>query len=73
MVSVMAHYDGNNYVMDSQVVVKRNQKVIITLLDDFIKPKKKSLSEIKSYMGKGKKSVPDGISTVDYVRSLRED
>ena len=73
MLSVMAHYDGNNYVMDSQVSVKENQKVIITILDDFVQPKKRTLSEIKSYMGKGKKSVPDGISTVDYVRSLREE
>jgi len=73
MISVMAYYDGNKYVMDSQVVVKENQKVIITILDDFIKPKRKTLEEIKAYMGKGKKSVPDGVSAVDYVRSLRED
>ena len=32
----------------------------------------KTLPQIKAYM-KGGRSVPDGLSTVDYVRSLRED
>jgi len=73
MTSVSAYYDGSTYVMTDDVPIRQNQKVIITLLDEFVAPKnKKSLSQIRSYM-KGGRSVPDGISTVDYVRSLRED
>ena len=53
---------------------KTNQKVIITLLDDYIPIRPhRSISEIKSYMDGSKKSVPDGISTVDYIRQLREE
>ena len=73
MIAVNAYFDGNNYVLEDNVLVKQNQKVIITLLDEFV-PKKqnKTLEEIRSYM-KGGKSVPDGISTVDYIRQLRAD
>lgn len=73
MVAVNAYFDGNNYVLEDNILVKQNQKVIITLLDEFV-PKKqpKSLDEIRSYM-KGGKSVPDGVSTVDYIRQLRAD
>ncbi len=71
MLSVAAYYNGNNYVTEQAVAVQPNQKVIITYLDDAVSvPPKKTLAEIRSYM-KGGKSVPDGISTVDYVRSLR--
>lgn len=73
MVSVQAYYNGSNYITEEEVLVKPNQKVIITLLDDFVpKNKKKTLEEIRSYM-KGGKSVPTGISTVDYIRNLRAD
>ena len=71
MVSVSAYYDGSAYVVQEDVAVKPNQKVIITLLDEFMpQRKKRTLEEIRSYM-KGGKSVPVGISTVEYVRSLR--
>lgn len=54
--------------------VKQNQKVIITFLDDFVPSRKKrTLAEIKSYMSSSTKSVPEGISTVDYVRGLRNE
>ena len=73
MLAVKGYYDGSRYVVEQEVSVKPNQKVIITFLDDFEQEsKKKSLSEIRSYM-KGGKSVPESISTVDYVRSLRAD
>ena len=72
MIAVNAYFDGNNYVLEDNVLVKQNQKVIITLLDEFVpKKQKKTLEEIRSYM-KGGKSVPDGISTVD-IRQLRAD
>lgn len=73
MTAVSAYYDGNNYVTESNVLVKKNQKVIITLLDEYVPQKhKKSLAEIRSYMKDGK-SVPEGVSTVDYIRQLRAD
>lgn len=34
--SVMAHYDGNNYITDGNLAIRKNQRVIITVLDDFI-------------------------------------
>lgn len=34
--SVMAHYDGSNYITDGNLAIKKNQRVIITVLDDFI-------------------------------------
>lgn len=73
MIAVNAYFDGNKYVLEDNILVKQNQKVIITLLDEFVpKKQKKTLEEIHSYM-KGGKSVPDGISTVDYIRQLRAD
>ena len=73
MRAVKAYYNGSNYIMEQDIAVKPNQKVVITFLDDFERPpKKKSLAEIRSYMTGGK-SLPDGVATVDYVRSLRAD
>ena len=48
MVSVKAYYDSHNYIMDSSVAVKTNQRVIITFLDEF-EPQKRNL---KKYVGK---------------------
>ena len=74
MTSVFAYYDGQKYVTQGNVAVKENQRVIITLLDDFVpKRNQRSLSEIKAYMNNSTRSVPDGVSTVDYIRQLRED
>ncbi|MBP5695123.1 MAG: hypothetical protein J6X11_00575 [Treponema sp.] len=74
MLAINGYYDGTNYVAQENIAIKPNQKVIITVLDDFLPVRrKKSLSEIESYMNASSKSVPDGISAVDYVRRLRED
>ena len=73
MTSVRAYYNGMTYVMEEDVPVQVNQKVIITFLNEnATEPKKRTLSEIRSYM-KGGRSIPEGMSTVDYVRSLRTD
>lgn len=34
MQAVNGYYDGQNYIVDENVMVKPNQKVIITLLDE---------------------------------------
>jgi hypothetical protein len=74
MTSIHAYYDGQGYVTQGAVAIKPNQRVIITLLDDFVPTRnKRSLSEIKSYMKGGSKSVPNGVSTVDYIRQLRDE
>ena len=74
MIALNGYYDGNGYVTEGNVAVKTNQKVIITILDDYMPVRHhRSLSEIKSYMNGSCKSVPDGISTVDYIRKLREE
>ena len=74
MLAVNGYYDGTGYVTEGNVAVKTNQKVIITILDDYIPVRPhRSLSEIKAYMDGTRKSVPEGISTVEYIRRLRED
>ncbi len=74
MLAINGYYDGNGFVTEGNVAVKPNQRVIITLLDDYIPVRhKRSLEEIKSYMKSDSRSVPDGVSTADYVRQLRED
>ena len=65
MLAINGYYDGN-------VAVKPNQRVIITLLNDYIPVRhKRSLEEIKSYMKSDSRSVPDGVSTV-LVESWKE-
>ena len=74
MLAINGYYDGNNYVTQGNVAVRPNQKVIITFLDDFLPVRRRrSLVEIKSYMKGSSKSVPDGASTLEYVRHLREE
>ena len=74
MIAINGYYDGNGYVTEGNVAVKTNQKVIITILDDYIPVRPhRSLSEIKVYMDGTRKSVPEGISTVEYILLLRED
>lgn len=74
MIAINGYYDGSSYVTEGNIAVKPNQRVIITLLDEFIPVRnKRSLEEIKTYMKKGSRSIPDGISAVDYIRQLRED
>ena len=74
MLAVKGYYNGNSYVTEEDVAVKTNQRVIITLLDDFVPTRiRRSLADIKSYMNSSSKSIPSGMSTVDYVRQLREE
>ena len=74
MTSVCGYYDGNGYVMEGNVAVKPNQRVIITILDDYVpQHNRRTLSEIKSYADGTSKSVPDGMTTIEYVRQLREE
>lgn len=74
MLAVNGYYDGNGYVTEGNVAIKTNQKVIITILDDYVPARPhRSLLEIKSYMDSSSKSIPEGISTVDYIRQLREE
>ncbi len=74
MLAVKGYYNGSSYVTEEDVAVKPNQKVIITLLDDFVPTRaRRSLADIKFYMNSSSKSIPSGMSAVDYVRRLREE
>lgn len=36
MLAINGYYDGTNYVAQENIAIKPNQKVIITVLDDFL-------------------------------------
>ena len=55
MTSVCGYYDGNGYVTEGNVAVKPNQRVIITILDDFKTPGR----NLKKYVGKVSKADSD--------------
>ena len=48
MLAVNGYYDGTGYVTEGNVAVKPYQRVIITFLDEFEKPKR----NLKKYVGK---------------------
>ena len=58
MLAVNGYYDGNGYVTEGNVAVKPNQRVIITYLDEFEKPKR----NLKKYVGKITKEDSDLIA-----------
>ncbi|MBE6354902.1 hypothetical protein [Treponema sp.] len=58
MLSVNGYYDGTRYVTEGNVVVRPNQRVIITYLDEFEKPKR----NLKKYVGKISREDSDLIS-----------
>jgi small ligand-binding sensory domain FIST len=58
MMAVKAYYDGQNYITDSTVEVKTNQRVIITFLDEYEPPKR----NLKKYVGKISKDDSDLVS-----------
>lgn len=67
MLAVNGYYDGTRYVTESNVAVKPNQRVIITYLDEFEKPKR----NLKKYIGKVSKEDSDLISqTVESSRKV---
>ena len=67
MLSVNGYYDGNRYVTEGNVAVKPNQRVIITYLDEFEKPKR----NLKKYVGKISKEDSDLISqTIESGRKV---
>ena len=58
MLAVNGYYDGTGYVTEGNVAVKPNQRVIITYLDEFEKPKR----NLKKYVGKITKEDSDLIA-----------
>ena len=57
MLSVKAYYDGHNYITEGNVIVKPNQQVIITFLDDDFEAekqnneKKAAIEEMRKFFG----------------------
>lgn len=60
MTAIKAYYDGKKYITEGNVVVKPNQRVIITILDEF-EPIKRDL---KKYVGAVSKEDSDLITKV---------
>ncbi len=70
MLSVNGYYDGTGYVTEGNVAVRPNQRVIITYLDEFEKPKR----NLKKYVGKISREDSDLISkTVENGRKVDAD
>ncbi|MBQ9629994.1 MAG: hypothetical protein IJR49_00190 [Treponema sp.] len=55
MLAVKGYFDGQNYITEGNVAVKPNQKVIITVLDEFTSPK----HNLKRFVGKISKTDSD--------------
>lgn len=67
MLAVNGYYDGNGYVTEGNIAAKPNQRVIITFLDEFEKPKR----NLKKYVGKISNEDSDLISqTVENGRKV---
>ena len=67
MLAVNGYYDGNGYVTEGNIAAKPNQRVIITFLDEFEKPK----CNLKKYVGKISNEDSDLISqTVENGRKV---
>ena len=70
MLSVNGYYDGTGYVTEGNVAVRPNQRVIITYLDEFEKPKR----NLKKYVGKISREDSDLIfQTVENGRKVDAD
>lgn len=70
MLSVNGYYDGTGYVTEGNVAVRPNQRVIITYLDEFEKPKR----NLKKYVGKISREDSDLIyKTVENGRKVDAD
>lgn len=67
MLAVNGYYDGHNYIIEDNVAVKTNQRVIITFLDEEFKPKKRNL---KKYVGKISES--DSNLVLEAVKECRK-
>lgn len=60
MLAVKGYFDGHNYITDGNVAVEPNQRVIITFLDEFEKPKR----NLKKFIGKVSEADSDLIAKV---------
>lgn len=60
MLAVKGYFDGQNYITEENVVVKTNQRFIITFLDEFEPPKR----NLKRFVGKVSKADSELIEKV---------
>jgi len=52
MLEINGYYDGKEIVLLDKTAVKPNQKVIVTVLDEFIDIKEKNPKPFRKYVGK---------------------
>ena len=67
---VQADFEAGEFSYKDALKKWRNESA--ESFDDAETKPKRTIDQIRSYM-KGGSSVPEGISTVDYIRSLREE
>ena len=63
MEAVNAYYDGRAFVPTTPIKAKKNQRAIITILDDIIGQNKKSFLDFTGVLSK-----EDGASMLDAIR-----
>ena len=83
MIAVQAYYDGENIKPLEAIDIKRNQKIILTIMDEYMKEENKFAADAltgkqnretidwEKYEVSGK-DMRDGLSPEEYVRNLRE-
>ena len=70
LTAIEGYYDGNQIVMDEAIVLRKGQRVIITILDPENRQRKNAVN-LEKYMGRGEKMF-DG-NADEYVKELRAD
>ena len=70
LTAIEGYYDGTQIVMDEAIVLRKGQRVIITILDPENRQRKNAVN-LEKYMGRGEKMF-DG-NADEYVKELRAD
>ena len=52
MVTIQGYYDGLNIQPMEKIHAKKNQRVTITIMDEFVEPKKKPQKDLKGALSK---------------------
>ena len=79
MIAIMGYYDGASIQLLEQAEVKKNQKVIVTIMDDFLKEgldEKLSQSSEDAFsqaLQNDKFVIPTDLNADEYIKELRED
>lgn len=67
MLAVKGFYNGDTFVSIQKIPVKKNQKVIITILDEYIDENKRTTNSIKDFYG-----ILDDQSYLEFSDALKD-